>query len=49
LLPELNLAKGDGSYTKRMKELAKADVIVLDDWGLLSLAAEHRRDLLEDK
>lgn len=47
LLPELNIAKGDGSYTKRMKDIAKAEVIILDDWGLLSLTAEHRRDLLE--
>lgn len=47
LLPELIIAKGDGTYMKRMKEIANADVLILDDWGLLSLTADHRRDLLE--
>ena len=47
LLPELALAKGDGSYSKRLKELAKNEVLILDDWGLLNMTAEHRRDLLE--
>lgn len=47
LLPELLIAKGDGSYIKRMHELAKTDVLILDDWGLITLTAEHRRDLLE--
>lgn len=47
VLPELIIAKGDGSFTKRINELAKIDVLILDDWGLLTLATEHRRDLLE--
>jgi DNA replication protein DnaC len=47
LLPELNIARGDGSFSKRINEFAKIDVLVLDDWGLITLAAEHRRDLLE--
>lgn len=47
LLPELIIAKGDGSYTKKMNELAKIDVLIIDDWGLITLTAEHRRDLLE--
>ena len=47
LLESLPLAKGDGSYTKVMTKLAKAQVLVLDDWGLTSLKAEQRRDLLE--
>ncbi|MBL4821808.1 MAG: IS21-like element helper ATPase IstB [Gammaproteobacteria bacterium] len=47
LLESLPLAKGDGSYTKVMTKLAKAQVLVLDDWGLTTLKAEQRRDLLE--
>ena len=47
LLPELIIARGDGSFSKRLSELAKTDVLILDDWGLITLAAEHRRDLLE--
>jgi len=47
LLPELVISKGDGSYIKRLNELAKTDVLILDDWGLVTLTADHRRDLLE--
>ena len=47
LLESLPLAKGDGSYAKVMTKLAKAQVLVLDDWGLTTLKAEQRRDLLE--
>jgi DNA replication protein DnaC len=47
LLPELIISKGDGTYMKRMNDLAKIDVLILDDWGLLTLNADHRRDLLE--
>jgi DNA replication protein DnaC len=47
LLQELPLAKGDGSYAKLLARLAKTDVLVLDDWGLIKLNAEQRRDLLE--
>jgi DNA replication protein DnaC len=47
LLQELPMAKGDGSYSKRMATLAKTDVLVLDDWGLSKLIPEQQRDLLE--
>lgn len=47
LLPQLSIAKGDGNYMKIMKNLEKTDVLVLDDWGLLKMNAEHRRDILE--
>lgn len=47
LLPQLSIAKGDGTYMKIMKNLEKTDVLVLDDWGLLKMNAEHRRDILE--
>ena len=47
LLRELTIAKGDGQYTKLLTNLAKVDVLILDDWGLMKLSAENRRDLLE--
>ena len=47
LLPELIVSKGDGSYMKRINELAKVEVLIIDDFGLLTLTADHRRDLLE--
>ncbi len=47
LLSELQLNKGDGQYGKRMNELAKTDVLILDDFGLSPLTDEQRRDLLE--
>lgn len=47
LLQELPIAKGDGTYTRLLKRLAKVDVLILDDWGLSKLIAEQRRDLLE--
>lgn len=47
LLPDLTIARGDGTYSKRMKQIAKADILILDDWGLLAFNADHRRDLLE--
>jgi len=47
LLQEMAIAKGDGRYPKLLATLAKTEVLVLDDWGLAKLSAEHRRDLLE--
>jgi len=47
LLQELAIAKGDGRYPKLLANLAKVDVLILDDWGLMKLNAENRRDLLE--
>ena len=47
LLRELTIAKGDGQYSKLLTSLAKVDVLILDDWGLMKLSAENRRDLLE--
>ena len=47
LLRELMIAKGDGRYPRLLANLAKVDVLILDDWGLMKLSAENRRDLLE--
>ncbi len=47
LFQDLQIAKGDGRYLKLLATLAKIDLLVLDDWGLVSLTEEQRRDLLE--
>lgn len=47
LIEELRVAHGDGSYIKLLKTLAKASLIVLDDWGLTALSTQDRADLLE--
>lgn len=47
LLPELALARADGRYPKLLREYAKAQLLVIDDWGLTPLTSEGRRDLLE--
>jgi len=44
---ELSMAKADGSYGKMLARWAKTDLIIIDDWGIAPLSAEHRRDLLE--
>jgi len=47
LVEELRIAHGDGSYIKSLKTIAKAALIVLDDWGLTALSTQDRADLLE--
>jgi DNA replication protein DnaC len=47
LLHELKVARGDGRYTQLMKLLLRADVLVLDDWGLTTIRADEQRELLE--
>ncbi len=47
LFEALRIAHGDGSYHRLMTHLAKADLLVLDDWGLQKPAAGERTDLLE--
>ena len=43
-LRELTLAKADGRYGKLMTDLAKVDLLVLDDFGTAAMTDEHRRD-----
>lgn len=47
LMQELVMAKADGRFAKVLTQLAKIDLLILDDWGLSKLTAEQRRDLLE--
>jgi len=47
LFEELAIAHGDGRYVKFITQLAKVDVLLLDDWGVAMLTDSARRDLLE--
>ena len=47
LLDELTLARADGTYTRLLDRLAKAHLLIIDDWGLAPLKDAHRRDVLE--
>lgn len=47
LFQELDIGRADGRYAKMMRQFAKADVLIMDEWGLAVLTDQHRRDLLE--
>jgi DNA replication protein DnaC len=47
LLEALGLARGDGRYGRMLKNLARVQLLILDDWAVTPLTAEQRRDLLE--
>lgn len=47
LLQEMSTARGDGRYGKVLTNLAKTDLLVLDDWGLQPLDDHGPRDILE--
>ena len=47
LFEMLRIAHGDGSYPRLMNQLAKIDLLILDDWGLQKLNAPQRNDLME--
>lgn len=44
---ELTLARADGTYLKMLSQLAKADLLILDDWGLSPLDGQAQHDILE--
>jgi len=47
VLEELAIARGNGSYGRRLQQLARVDVLVLDDWAIQKLGTGERHDLLE--
>jgi DNA replication protein DnaC len=47
LFGALALARGDGRYARLMRQLARVNLLILDDWGPEPLTAEQRRDLRE--
>ena len=44
---DLELARGDGRFDRLFRKLARADLLILDDWGPDRLTATQRRDLME--
>lgn len=47
LFQALQMARADGSWSKQLRELARTDLLILDDWGITPISDEGRRDLLE--
>lgn len=47
LFAELELAHGDGRFSRLFRQLVRTDLLVLDDWGPDRLTAQQRRDLME--
>ena len=47
LLLQFDQARAIGTYAKFLAQLSKAALVIIDDWGLLPLRADDRRDLME--
>ncbi|HZC96292.1 MAG TPA: IS21-like element helper ATPase IstB [Bradyrhizobium sp.] len=47
LFTDLALARGDGRHLRLLRALGRADLLILDDWGLEPIDAAARHDLLE--
>ncbi len=47
LFADLELARGDGRFPRLFRNLVRADLLILDDWGPDRFTASQRRDLME--
>lgn len=47
LFRDLARARADGSLEKRLRQLARVDVLIVDDWLMAPLGESERRDFLE--
>ena len=47
LLEALSIAHGDGRFAKLVQQLAKTDLLILDDLGLEKMSLSQRNDILE--
>lgn len=47
LLEELAIARGQGNFKKVLTQWKKTDLLILDEWMLISLTETEARDLLE--
>jgi len=47
LLEELRIAHGDGSFGRRLAQLARIDLLALDDFAIAPITPSQRNDLLE--
>lgn len=46
-MQDLDLSRHDGRYKKLMRAFARAELLVLDDLGIVPLSVPQLRDLLE--
>lgn len=47
LFKDLAVARGDGRCDKLINTMAKASLLIIDDWGLCALSDQEQLDLLE--
>lgn len=47
LFDELQVAHGDGSFARRLAQLARIDLLVIDDFAISPIGTAERNDLLE--
>jgi DNA replication protein DnaC len=47
LLEEVRIAHADGSYAAMLTQLARNEILILDDFGIDQLSQQDQRDLLE--
>ena len=47
LFETLMVSHGDGSFGRLLAQLAKTDLLIVDDWGLDVLTQQQRNDLME--
>jgi DNA replication protein DnaC len=47
LFRDLELARADGSYTKKLRALGQVDALIVDDWAMAPLVDTERRAFLE--
>lgn len=47
LIEELRIAHADGSYMTMLSQLARNELLILDDFGIDQLSQQDQRDLLE--
>ena len=47
LLEALDLDKADGRYINLIKALARLDLLILDDWGMVKVKGVHQQHLLD--
>ena len=47
LLETLDLGRADGRYINMIKALAKIDVLIVDDWGMVKISGCHQQHILD--
>ena len=47
LFESLRIAHADGTYSRFMNQLAKIELLILDDWGIQKMTTPQRNDLME--